>query len=76
MTKPTENELLLRFGARLKYLRTQRGLSQEKLAEDCGLDVMTISRFENGRLSPKFGTLALLARGLQTSLKELVDFEA
>lgn len=37
---------------KLKYMRRSMGLSQAKLAETLGVDPSTISRWENGSLSP------------------------
>jgi transcriptional regulator with XRE-family HTH domain len=58
-------------------LRTHRegvGLSQERLAELCGLDRTEISLLECGKRLPRLDTLVLLARGLGlSSPAELLD---
>jgi len=50
------NEIRLKFGVKLKKALHSKGLSQEKLAEKCGLSVEYISIVENGRKSPTLDT--------------------
>jgi DNA-binding XRE family transcriptional regulator len=53
------------FAARLKKLRDQSKLTQEQLAEQCGLDVGTVRQLEQGtRINPQWQTICALARGL------------
>ncbi len=53
------------FAARLKMLRVQVELTQEKLAEQSDLDVGTIRQLEQGtRTNPSWQTVCALARGL------------
>jgi transcriptional regulator with XRE-family HTH domain len=58
-------------------LRTKRegaGLSQEQLADKCGLDRTEISLLECGKRLPRLDTLVLLSRGLGlASPGELLD---
>ncbi|MBL8798004.1 MAG: helix-turn-helix transcriptional regulator [Planctomycetia bacterium] len=56
------------FAARLKALRLEAQLSQQKLADESGLAVNTIRQFEYGRREPGFETLCKLAAGLGVSL--------
>lgn len=58
------------FGATLRYLRTQRKLSQEELAFESGLDRTCISLLELGQHSPKLDTLIALSTGLNMSVSE------
>lgn len=55
------NEL---FGALLRRMRKEAGLSQEKLAFHADLDRTYISLLEGGKRSPSLETLFLLSRGL------------
>jgi transcriptional regulator with XRE-family HTH domain len=59
------------FGAHLRRLRDDQGLTQEQLAERAGLSTDTIRKLERGSFSPSFTTLRGLARGLQLSLAGL-----
>ena len=46
------------FGASLKRLRMERGLSQEELARRLGTSKQAISRYENGARVPKISTVS------------------
>ena len=60
------------FAARLKILREQAKLTQERLSENSGLDVGTVRQLEQGtRTNPLWQTVCALARGLE---KEVVVF--
>lgn len=50
-------------GARLRVVRTVRGLSQRALAKRCGVANATISLIETGTISPTVGSLK---RGLRS----------
>lgn len=71
MEKMTIKELL---GARVKELRKRKNLSQEKLAEEIGIDPKHLSRIEVGRSYPSINTLEKLASVLDVELKDLFDF--
>jgi transcriptional regulator with XRE-family HTH domain len=59
------------FGWYVKRLRHARGLTQEQLAERCGLSSDTIRRLEHGSFSPSLDTLIKLCEGLSLSLSTL-----
>ena len=56
----------------LKRLRTERGLSQAKLAARADLDPSTVNQIERGARAPTLETLRKLAAGLDVSLAELL----
>ncbi|HID57335.1 TPA: XRE family transcriptional regulator [Candidatus Poribacteria bacterium] len=60
------------LGKRLQRLRRQAGLSQEELAERAGISRVTIARIETGEQSPRYETLIALAKGLGSSLDQLL----
>ena len=60
------------FGRRLRELRQQRGLSQEKLGELAGLDRTYISSAEAGRRNVSLKTICKLAKALEVEARELV----
>ncbi len=68
------DEVLLRLGKRMKYLRRLKNLTQAQLAEKVGLSVNYISQIETGVASPTLKTLFILARGLDVEIKELFEF--
>lgn len=65
-----------RFGAHLKKLRLEAGLSQEAFADKCGLDRTYVSGIERGVRNPTLVVIGILAKGLGKGLKGLFDFES
>ncbi len=61
-----------RFGVRLRQLRRDRNLTQQRLAVDFGIDRTFISDVERGRKSISLPMLEVLALGFQLSLSELL----
>lgn len=62
---------LLLLGQAIRTQREQLGLSQEKLAEQCGFDRTYISMLERGKRNPSLLNLLKLAKGLKTSVSKL-----
>lgn len=62
------------FGAHLKKLRLQSGLSQEAFADKCGLDRTYVSGIERGVRNPTLEVINVLAKGLEISISELFFF--
>ena len=56
----------------MKKLRNIAKISQEKLADIAGLDRKTISRIENGHLSPSIDNLWAIADALNLEAHELL----
>lgn len=54
-------DILISFGSRLKKLRKNRRLSQEKLASHFGLAISTISMYERGEREPSFEILTAIS---------------
>lgn len=59
------------FGEVLRELRSERGLSQNRLAELAGLDRTYISLLERGVRQPSLETLLSLGRAMKISLVEM-----
>jgi predicted transcriptional regulator len=57
----------LTFGARVRQLRTERGLKQKDLADRLHIDISKVSGWETGTTLPKSGSLGKLREGLQLS---------
>jgi transcriptional regulator with XRE-family HTH domain len=66
--------LLLSFGAHLRVLRKQRGLSQQALADEADLSWPTVQRVEAGNQSATLEVLAALAKALGLPLSDLLRF--
>ena len=55
------------LGKRSRALRELRKLSQEKVAEKCGVETSSVSRWETGGLSPNSKHLTQLAKALEVN---------
>lgn len=66
------NELLIKFGKRLKELRERKGLSQHELANLCDIEHSQISRIELGKINTTISTLFLIAETLGVEVSDLV----
>ena len=60
-----------RFGARIKELRAERGITQEELAERVGIFRTYMSRVETGLGNPTLTTIHALADSLGVSVTDL-----
>jgi transcriptional regulator with XRE-family HTH domain len=56
----------------LKYWRTRRGMSIERLAKEAGVSTITIQRIEKENRMPRPDVLERLTKGLDVSMEELV----
>jgi len=61
----------LNLGARVRDLRKSRSWTLEQAARQAGLARSTLSKIENGQMSPTFDALKKLATGLQISIPQL-----
>ncbi len=57
---------------RLKELRKERGISQQKLAIDLNMNQNSISRYENGQREADYKTLIMLADYFNVSVDYLL----
>lgn len=58
---------------RIKELRNQRGLTQEKLARRAGLSPGYLARLEIGMHDPQMSTLLKLAKALGVKVAQLLE---
>jgi len=61
----------LNLGERVRSLRKSRGWTLEQAASQAGLARSTLSKIENGQMSPTFEALKKLAVGLEISVPQL-----
>jgi transcriptional regulator with XRE-family HTH domain len=66
-------KLLENFGARIKALRQERGLSLLALANECDMELSQVHRIEQGKINTTLSTLQALAKGLNIPMSELVE---
>lgn len=69
--KPTVDETNDIIRQRIRVLRAEKRLSQEKLAEQCGIDRSHIGYIEQGRRCPTIATLRKITNALDTTLEKL-----
>lgn len=62
------------FGNRIRELRTETGLSQEKFALKIGMDRTYYASVESGRRNISLINIEKIAEGLGVSLSELFTF--
>ncbi len=63
------------FGQRIKELREERGITQQKLAKDLNIDKSTIAKYETNAISPSCQMLIILAKYFQVSTDYLLGLE-
>lgn len=73
--KVREEDILKAFAAHLKKLRKQKGLTQELLADQAGLDLSHIAKMETCKRNPRLSTLVAIAYAMNIPLSELTKFE-
>jgi transcriptional regulator with XRE-family HTH domain len=74
--RPRSVEPHQELAQRIRRWREARGLNQQALADRAGFARSTLSKIENGLLSPTFEILLKLAQGFGCELSDLVRAEA
>ena len=65
----------IKIGNRIKELRKELGLSQEKLANNCDLDRTYVASVENDKRNISIIILEKIVKALNVSLKDFFDYE-
>jgi putative transcriptional regulator len=60
----------------LRELRTEKGLTQEALAQRAGVSRQTINSIETGRFEPSLSLALVLARLFKTPVEQIFTLEA
>lgn len=66
------SDVTVRFGKRLREVRTRKGISQEKLAELAGLHRTYVSSVERGERNISLVNIESLANALGVPMAELM----
>lgn len=69
-----EKSYLIKVGDRIRELRTETGLSQEKLSFACNLDRTYIGSVERGERNISIINLKKIAKALKVGPSELLKF--
>jgi transcriptional regulator with XRE-family HTH domain len=64
--------MLVELGVRIQSLRKDRGLSQQGLAADAGLDRSYVSAIEHGKQNVSFATLKGISDALGVGVSDLI----
>ena len=64
-----------RTGRNIMILRLEKGLSQQGLAEVCGVTHQAVSKWENGAALPDIQTMLFLSRFFDTPMEEMLTRE-
>ncbi len=67
-----KEQILLSFGKRIKELRLEAKLSQEKFAEICGFHRTYIGMIERGERNPSLKNMQIISKSINKSLSELL----
>jgi transcriptional regulator with XRE-family HTH domain len=67
----TIDHIYAELGKRIVKARNNKGMSQEKLATNSGIDRSHMGFIEQGRRKPTLSTLFKIAKSLDTSLEQL-----
>jgi transcriptional regulator with XRE-family HTH domain len=55
----------------IKERRIKKGMTQQQLADDCGITLRTIQRIENGEVKPSLHSLNTISKVLEADLSSL-----
>jgi uncharacterized Tic20 family protein/DNA-binding XRE family transcriptional regulator len=62
------------LGSKITQARKNKGLSQEKLADDAKINLRTLQRIEKGDTYPHGDTLLRISKSLEIPLEDFVDY--
>lgn len=67
--------MTLTLNENIKRIRKERGLTQKRLGEICGIAEPNIRKYENGKQNPKLETVEKIASALGVSAFDLMGVE-
>ncbi|QOG04649.1 helix-turn-helix domain-containing protein [Flavobacterium sp. MDT1-60] len=71
----SEETFIMNLGIHIRQLREKKGLSQQDLADDCGIPRNQIGRIERAKINTGIKTLIRIANALDIELTELLSFQ-
>ena len=66
-----KSEILIKFGERVREVRTQKGLSQEQLAHDANVHRTYIGMIERAEKNITLGNIEKIAKALNVNITEI-----
>lgn len=64
------------FGRHIRYMRKQRGSTQEEVAHRAGVHVTYLSSVERGLRNPALKSIRAIAKAMGVNTAELFSFES
>ncbi|WP_048592055.1 helix-turn-helix domain-containing protein [Clostridium massiliodielmoense] len=61
-------------GKKIKKIRTTKNLTQNELSKLAGISEISIRKYENGERTPKYETILKIAKALDVTINDLMDF--
>lgn len=74
MHRVRDEEVMKAFGANLKKVRLEQGMTQEELAHKADIAFSSVARIEAGKLNTSISTIVRLADTLGVEKSILMDF--
>ena len=74
MAKKLDKNFHKKFGQRIRFLRKERGITQEQLSFEIGADNSYIANIENAHRDIPLSRVNKIAKALGISLSELFDY--
>lgn len=71
-----QQDILRTLGARVKYLREERGLTLKEMGYRIDKDPQSISRLETGKINPSYLYLLDICKGLDIEIAELLSHKS
>ncbi|WP_119791981.1 helix-turn-helix domain-containing protein [Flavobacterium anhuiense] len=71
----SEEAFIINLGVHIRQLREKKGLSQQDLADDCGIPRNQIGRIERAKINTGIKTLIRIANALDIELADLLSFQ-
>jgi transcriptional regulator with XRE-family HTH domain len=69
------DKVITNLGIRIREVRVKVGLSQQRLADLCQLELSQINRIELGKVNTSVSQLFLIAENLGVQVEELLKFK-
>ncbi|MBF7092325.1 helix-turn-helix transcriptional regulator [Flavobacterium sp. ALJ2] len=70
----SEETFIANLGIHIRQLREKKGMSQQDLADDCGITQNQVGRIERAEINTTVKTLVKIANALDLKPKDLLDF--
>ena len=74
MRNSKDTKFVKDFGKNLRKIRTNKGISQEYLADEANITSNQVSRIENGEVNTTVVTINALSKALGIKARDLFDF--